>query len=221
MQQLLSLIALSAAVHAASFEVKVGQGGNVFEPSTITAQVGDQVVFTWTGSKHSVVESTYDAPCSPLAGGFAVSTQSTSDATFTVNVTSTDPLWFYCSVPSHCQGGMVGVINPPTGKTQSDFAAAAQKANSNSQQPSGVIGGVLVAGGSTSVGAAATAAGGSATGTASGASTTGTGPAAQKTGSTMTPEQYKEMMKNGGNTETGQSPGIPGTPPPPSTTAPE
>jgi plastocyanin len=97
---LLSIAAFSAAAQAASFTVKVGQGGNVFEPSTITAQVGDQVVFQWGGSAHSVVQSTFDDPCSPLAGGFEVPTQSSSDATFTIDVTSTDPQWFYCAVCS-------------------------------------------------------------------------------------------------------------------------
>jgi hypothetical protein len=32
---------------------------------------------------------------------------------FTVMVNSTDPIWFYCGQVGHCQGGMVGVINPP------------------------------------------------------------------------------------------------------------
>jgi plastocyanin len=95
---LLSVAALSAAAQAASFTVKVGQGGNVFEPSTVTAQVGDQVEFQWVGSIHSIVQSTFDEPCQPLAGGFAVPDQSSSDVTFTFTVTSTDPIWFYCAV---------------------------------------------------------------------------------------------------------------------------
>jgi uncharacterized cupredoxin-like copper-binding protein len=32
---------------------------------------------------------------------------------FTVTVNDTNPIWFYCGVPTHCQAGMVGVINPP------------------------------------------------------------------------------------------------------------
>jgi hypothetical protein len=32
--------------------------------------------------------------------------------TYTVAVKDTNPIWFYCSQGMHCQGGMVGVINP-------------------------------------------------------------------------------------------------------------
>jgi plastocyanin len=95
---LLFVAALSAVAQAASFTVKVGQGGNVFEPSTVTAQLGDQVEFQWVGSSHSIAQSTFDEPCQPLAGGFEVPTQSSSDTTFTITITSTDPMWFYCAV---------------------------------------------------------------------------------------------------------------------------
>jgi plastocyanin len=97
---------------AASFQVKVGSGGNVYEPSTITAQMGDTVEFHFTGSRHDVIQSSFESPCSPSSGGFFVPIQSSSTKVFTVNVTSTDPLYFYCSVASHCPGGMVGIINP-------------------------------------------------------------------------------------------------------------
>jgi len=31
--------------------------------------------------------------------------------TFTIDITTTDPIWFYCAQAMHCQAGMVGVIN--------------------------------------------------------------------------------------------------------------
>jgi len=109
-KNIFALSALAATAQAANFMVKVGTGGLKFEPATTTAQVGDTVEFDFEGL-HSVVESTFESPCSPMANGFAVPAQS-SGAKFTIEVTSTDPLYFYCSVASHCQAGMVGIINP-------------------------------------------------------------------------------------------------------------
>lgn len=31
--------------------------------------------------------------------------------TYTIRVMDTQPIWFYCSQATHCQGGMVGAIN--------------------------------------------------------------------------------------------------------------
>jgi plastocyanin len=102
----------AATASAAVFQVKVGESGNQFQPSTVTAQVGDTVEFHFTGTLHSVVQSSFEAPCSYLANGFMVPPQSSSSKVFTVNVTSTSPEYFFCSVPGHCSGGMVGIINP-------------------------------------------------------------------------------------------------------------
>lgn len=59
-----------------------------------------------------------------------------------VNVTSTDPIWFYCSLSSHCQTGMAGVVNPPSGQTLSDYANAAMQV-SRASAPASMTGGVL------------------------------------------------------------------------------
>lgn len=64
------------------------------------------------------------------------------DTTFVVNVTSTDPIWFYCSLSSHCQSGMAGVVNPPSGQTISDYAKAALQV-SQASAPASMTGGVL------------------------------------------------------------------------------
>jgi hypothetical protein len=34
--------------------------------------------------------------------------------TFSVTVTTTDPIWYYCSAHKHCQYGMVGYVYPPS-----------------------------------------------------------------------------------------------------------
>jgi plastocyanin len=89
-------VALAAVSNAANVAISVGKSGLSYDPPSATAAIGDTVVFTFDGA-HSVVQADYSAPCAPLAGGFQVQTQS-SGAVFSINVTSTDPLWFYCSV---------------------------------------------------------------------------------------------------------------------------
>ena len=32
--------------------------------------------------------------------------------TYTIRVMNSNPIWYYCSQGRHCQGGMVGTINP-------------------------------------------------------------------------------------------------------------
>jgi hypothetical protein len=39
-------------------------------------------------------------------------TQDQGSLTYTVPIKDNSPIWFYCSQAKHCQGGMVGVINP-------------------------------------------------------------------------------------------------------------
>jgi plastocyanin len=105
--------ALAPLALAMDYAVMVGDGGNVFTPSTVTGpMMGDTVTFMFSGSQHSVVESSFDEPCEPMSGGFSVGAQSKS-INFTVSIMDSNTHWFYCSVPGHCNSGMVGVINPP------------------------------------------------------------------------------------------------------------
>ena len=58
------------------------------------------------------------------------------------NVTTTDPIYFYCTVPTHCQSGMVGGINiPGSGNTITAYADAAK--NAQTVRPQGISGGRL------------------------------------------------------------------------------
>ena len=63
---------------------------------------------------------------------------------FSFLVNSTDPLWLYCGVGRHCQGGQVMVVNPPSGgdQTLDNYRTAAGNAG-NSQNPQGVQGGIV------------------------------------------------------------------------------
>lgn len=66
---------------------------------------------------------------------------------FRVTVNTTDPIFFYCGFPSHCELGMVGVINPSGSQTLDAYMAAAKTA-SGTVVPNGVVGGQVVAAGS-------------------------------------------------------------------------
>ncbi|RBR14128.1 uncharacterized protein FIESC28_07885 [Fusarium coffeatum] len=133
----ITLLALSASVvSAANHVVKVGDGGLTFEPAETTAKMGDTVEFRFYKGTHNVAQSGFGSPCSPInstaffSGTWDVK-EGVSDKVFTLNVTSEDPIWYYCAVGAHCQNGMVGAINAPTSgnRTYENFAKAAEEAD--------------------------------------------------------------------------------------------
>lgn len=98
----------ASGIHA----VKVGPG-LTFTPDTLTAAEGDWVEFTF-GSGHSVAQSSFAAPCTPIEGGAGVYSGFPNDGDiWRIRINSTDPLWLYCSATGHCEGGMAMVVNPP------------------------------------------------------------------------------------------------------------
>lgn len=96
-----------------------------FSPDNIKAPVGDMVQFQFRAGNHSVVQSSFDSPCAPMAqaaGGNSTGFYSgymavaASEAmgmipTYTVMVKDEKPMWVYCSQAKHCQAGMSMVIN--------------------------------------------------------------------------------------------------------------
>ncbi|RGP59708.1 extracellular serine-rich protein [Fusarium sporotrichioides] len=130
----ITLLALSASVvSAAKHMVKVGDGGLTFEPAETTAKVGDTVEFHFYKGTHNVAQSSFGKPCEPInstaffSGTWDVK-EGMSDKVFTLNVTTEDPIWYYCAVGGHCQAGMVGAINAPTSgqRSYANFAKAAE-----------------------------------------------------------------------------------------------
>jgi plastocyanin len=104
----------STSVHT----VAAGNGNLAYSPNSITAAVGDTIEFHFFAPLHSVAESTFASPCTPSnASAFFSGDISTSSGqntnVFTLAINDTNPIWFYCVIPTHCQAGMVGVINPP------------------------------------------------------------------------------------------------------------
>jgi hypothetical protein len=96
----------------------------------LNASVGDTVKFIWGANNHTVTKSSALAPCNKT--GDALFASGTHDKDFecktleyslplgylssllvTQIVNSTDPTFYYCGTPTHCQKGMFGIINPP------------------------------------------------------------------------------------------------------------
>jgi plastocyanin len=114
---LLTLTSLAAAkIHTVEVgENDAGEKGLYFSPTNITASVGDTVIFHFY-PQHDVTQGPFDKPCTPTDGGFysgAYSDTEDGKKKFVMNVTASDPIYFYCSVGMHCKNGMVGGINIP------------------------------------------------------------------------------------------------------------
>jgi plastocyanin len=158
----------SATSSGAAPTISVGAGGLTFSPDSVTVPMGGQVVFSFAAFSegHSATQADFTGPCAPAAmAGFNSGFVTKGGQTFVVNVTSADPMWFYCGQVSHCQGGMVGVINPPaSGQTLDQFKSAAA-GTSKSSLPASVQGGTL---------GASASSGGSTSGTTSAAQTSST-----------------------------------------------
>lgn len=138
---LLSLGAFTSVALAVNHDVRIQ--GLAYIPSTVNAAVGDTVTFHFANNAHDVVEGSYAAPCTPATGAF-YSGLDVADKKFVVTVENTDPQYFYCSVPGHCQAGMVGGINAPgSGNTVSAFSDSARTAG-RSSAPDAVGGGQLL-----------------------------------------------------------------------------
>jgi len=117
---LLGLMMAAAPVKSAQIQVTVGGPGGVtlFTPNNMTAQIGDSVLFTFMQKNHSVSQSSFDQPCSSLAGGFDSGFHPVADnvtgsfPTALFQVVDNNPVWVYCRQNGHCQKGMVMAINP-------------------------------------------------------------------------------------------------------------
>ncbi|GKT47224.1 extracellular serine-rich protein [Colletotrichum spaethianum] len=119
-----ALAAVASAVDVQVVSVASTNNTLKFFPDKINAPVGSMVQFQFRGGNHSVVQSTFDNPCIPISSvntsakglysGYqpvAASAAMGQIPVFTVMVSSTAPMWLYCSQAKHCQNGMVMVIN--------------------------------------------------------------------------------------------------------------
>jgi len=113
-----------AADKGVEHRVKVGENGTLtYNPSRITANVRDTIVFEFLTKNHTATQSSFGAPCQNLltssngeetgfSSGFVpVDPASTEPRTFTITVNDTKPIWVYCGQTGHCGKGMVFAVN--------------------------------------------------------------------------------------------------------------
>jgi plastocyanin len=143
-----SSMAASASASSTVHKVDVGEDGFTFHPDTLIVSPGESVEFHFYPQNHSVAQASFDNPCHPanatgFSSGFVPTTQE-SKTVFTVTINDTAPIWYYCGQIGHCQAGMVGVINAPSGgqETLENFKLAAANAR-GSTIPATVQGGLL------------------------------------------------------------------------------
>ncbi|KAF8256758.1 hypothetical protein EI94DRAFT_1756352 [Lactarius quietus] len=120
-------------------------GGQTYNPSNFTATNGTNVTFTWAqNASHSVTQSTFENPCTYLAGGNGSSGGFDSGIQaggqdWTITITNDqEPIFYFCKSGTRCGLGMVGSINAPaTGPNSADaFLSAAQALGTNQEQVS-------------------------------------------------------------------------------------
>jgi plastocyanin len=97
--------------------VKVGDGGLTFTPSNVKANPGDKIVFEFIAKNHTVTQSSFESPCSPLAqsgfdSGYQFIAAGSSPSRYEITVNDTRPIWAYCAQGTHCSSGMVFAVNP-------------------------------------------------------------------------------------------------------------
>jgi len=110
-----------SSAEGSEIQISVGaDGALVFKPAYVEAKPRDTLVFNFESKNHSVVQSSFAAPCSPffsaqgasgINSGFFPVTDGQPTAQFRVKVNDTTPLYFYCGQPGHCGKGMVFAVN--------------------------------------------------------------------------------------------------------------
>ncbi|QPH17735.1 hypothetical protein C2857_002623 [Epichloe festucae Fl1] len=145
-----ALSLLAAQASARTIRIAVGRDGLAFSPSSVTAEEGDVLEYHFY-KQHSVAMGDFSSGCTPaLQGGFFSGVMKTSGNgpnknVFRVTVNSTEPMAMYCTVASHCQKGMVGVVNPTSTDSLDRYKTAARAAQAN-EAPDGMFGGEMVEG---------------------------------------------------------------------------
>lgn len=104
--------------------VSTANNSLVYTPNNIKANAGEMVQFQFVAGNHTVTQSTFDQPCTPISTiqtnvtGFhsgyqpaAASKETGMIPTYTVMINDSKPIWLYCAQGKHCQSGMVMVIN--------------------------------------------------------------------------------------------------------------
>ncbi|KAJ8490093.1 hypothetical protein ONZ45_g13283 [Pleurotus djamor] len=129
-------LALLPLAFGKNIPVSVGASNSfAFSPTSVVANVGDTITFTFLSRNHSATTTFFDTPCPPPDGGVpgqfdtgyfnAVGGQTPST---TVTITTTAPQFVACAQAAggHCRMGMVMAINPTAQQTFDQFLANAR-----------------------------------------------------------------------------------------------
>jgi len=104
------------------------QGIFRYVPFAVNASVGDTVRFVWGGGPHTVTKSSELSLCNATKDAPFASGKQEKSFVFDQVVNDTNPVYYYCGVPDHCEMGMFGIINPPNAEPASQSTAQAQMA---------------------------------------------------------------------------------------------
>jgi len=150
----LASLASAQTVHVVTVAKNGASGTEAFNPSNLTAAPGDVVMYQFMSARHGVVQSNFDNTCAPISvsnksvagfsSGIITANASTTEvATFAVMINSTDPIWIYCPVATHCEDGMSMVINENTSANASRSLENYRTASKSSKtvMPIGAFGG--------------------------------------------------------------------------------
>ncbi|RIB04657.1 Cupredoxin [Gigaspora rosea] len=133
---LVSCFFIPLSTYAADVAITVGPG-LIFTPQNVSANQGDRIVWTFAGGNHDVAQT--DGPagaCTKSANSSAFQSLVSPTTPYSVTVNqSSGNLYYMCTVDSHCQSGMWGVILVGGGSTPSGTAAS--PSGSTSSTPSG------------------------------------------------------------------------------------
>ncbi|KAG8891792.1 hypothetical protein FRB99_003361 [Tulasnella sp. 403] len=109
----------SPSPSARTIEIVVGGAvGNVYTPPVAYPEVGDTLRFTFRIKNHTVTQSSFENPCTPLPGGFTSGfrpvpdTQTGNFPYFDLKVQDKNPIYIHCEQVNHCPTGMVFAANP-------------------------------------------------------------------------------------------------------------
>jgi hypothetical protein len=104
------------------------QGVLRYVPFALNASVGDTIQFMWGANNHTVTKSSELTPCNKTSDSPFTSGEQNKGfmcSSFCLNrnnhmcslspkvsqvVNDTNPLFFYCGTPTHCQKGMFGIM---------------------------------------------------------------------------------------------------------------
>ncbi|KAI0186569.1 extracellular serine-rich protein [Xylaria flabelliformis] len=197
-----ALLGLVAAQKVHVVSVSSANKSLAFYPDNLKPAVGDMVQFQFLAGNHSVVQSNFDNPCTPIQqhdstqkgmfSGYmnvAASAATGMIPTYTMNVTTDKPLWIYCSQGKHCQAGMVMVLNENTAANASRSLAAFKELSAKAPQNLDPI-----AIGSTTGGATPTGAVGGTTSTIPSPTGSASGTPAQALGSMVSVSAWTGLL---------------------------